>query len=133
MTYRELLQQGYVHQDQLDQDVMVRGVDGEFFRVLEVGTSKDGDPADGILDHGHLYLDFLPDPLAMDLSQCECGELFKEDEVDDSYHCKDCSTEWYFKYEGTGEVAGPMSKAKVDNIAADARAHGVRYWRSGAK
>jgi hypothetical protein len=41
----------------LDSDVTVRDSEGEFFQVIGIGISKEGDAADGILDRGHLYLE----------------------------------------------------------------------------
>ncbi len=60
MTYRELLKAlGTVMDEQLDADVTVHVLQGDQFIPLrsdDLGVSCDGDAADGILDHGHLYL-----------------------------------------------------------------------------
>jgi len=58
MTYRDILiaLRG-VPSEQLDQDATVRHGGDEFTGVIEIGISYKGDPADGILDHGHLYFD----------------------------------------------------------------------------
>ncbi len=35
-------------------------IDDEFYPLKpELGKSKDGDPADGVLDHGHWYLEVV--------------------------------------------------------------------------
>lgn len=47
MTNDELADNATVH---------VGGLD-EFYPIYGIGTSKDGDAADGILDYGHLYLE----------------------------------------------------------------------------
>lgn len=138
MTYRELLHSlplrsfeavGGESAEWLDQDATVRTEDDEFFPLDGVGKSKDGDPADGILDHGHLYLDccHTSEEVLAENQCCECEEFVKR--LDDSLHCMNCSTEWYFKYEGTGEVSGPMSKAEVDGLADEPHIHGTRHWR----
>jgi hypothetical protein len=58
MTYNELL--GKLSQftvEQLAMNVTIRDASiDEFFPVQGMGFSADGDAADGILDHGHPYL-----------------------------------------------------------------------------
>lgn len=68
MTYRELLHAlplnsfqatGGPSAEWLDQAVTVHGgVLDEFSLVTHVGKSEPGDPADAILDVGHLYLEY---------------------------------------------------------------------------
>lgn len=56
ITYRELRTAlTAANDEQLDGHVTVR-VGDEFYPVVETGVSGDDDPADGILDPGHLYL-----------------------------------------------------------------------------
>ncbi len=58
MTYRELWQRlNRCTVEQLDQDVTLQYGADDFTPSTGVGISKDGDAADGILDHGHLYLE----------------------------------------------------------------------------
>ena len=47
MTNCELADHATVHVEGLD----------EFYPVHGIGVSKDGDAADGTLDHGHIYLE----------------------------------------------------------------------------
>lgn len=68
MTYRDLLHAlplnsfqatGGPSAEWLDQDVTVHGeVLDEFSPVIRVGKSEPGDPASGVLDAGHLYLEY---------------------------------------------------------------------------
>jgi hypothetical protein len=58
LTWRNLKERlRLLTEDQLDDNatILLMGMD-EFFPVLDFGCSKGGDAADGILDHGHLYL-----------------------------------------------------------------------------
>jgi len=43
--------------DELEQTATVKDGFNEFYGVTGIGVSKDGDEADGVLDHGHLYLE----------------------------------------------------------------------------
>lgn len=57
-TYNDLLNQlQEMNAEQLESDVTVgdAAID-EFFPVQSLEFSKDGDAADGVLDHGHPYL-----------------------------------------------------------------------------
>lgn len=60
MTYREILNRlQSATSEQLNQDASVRWGEDEFTSVIWVGESCGGDPADGILDEGHLYFDVV--------------------------------------------------------------------------
>jgi len=54
---KEALAASGVSEDWLNDDVTVRVGDDEFVPVKSVGYCKKGDPADGILDRGHIYLE----------------------------------------------------------------------------
>jgi len=59
LTWNDLLiQLQEMSAEELSQNatIYMQGLD-EFYPVIEMGRSKDGDAADGILDHGHVYLE----------------------------------------------------------------------------
>lgn len=60
MTYREFIlkMMASKHPDELDQDMTIQIGSDEFIAISGIGMSKEGDAADGVLDHGHLY--FIP-------------------------------------------------------------------------
>lgn len=62
LTWNDLLTRlQRMNAEELDQNATIYLCELDEFYPLkpELGISKDGDAADGILDHGHLYLEHL--------------------------------------------------------------------------
>ncbi len=130
MTYREfILKMMAEHRDlELDQDMTVQIGPNEFIAISGIGMSKEGDAADGVLDHGHLYFipanqDWEPED-ERDAHECEvCGS---HDDVMD-YRCGHCSFDWYVKFDADGCVRGPMNLHDAGELLSDQRVHGHKY------
>lgn len=60
LTWRDLVTKLVeLSEEQLNETATVHGaVLDEYSPLTGFGVSKDGDPADGILDEGHLYLEY---------------------------------------------------------------------------